>query len=232
MEHLESKMLQEQFAKMCATGKLFRSKVTGDQVWQAYMRGFGEDPIFRDPESSVHNCNQCKHFFHRYGNIVAIAEDNSIMTMFDGETTDEYRQSFAEMANLLKSAPIEDVFVETFDYLYKAVYARCTQNDSMFALNLDHTVKRYTKEEAEKFGVVKPNEVRTFNHFCVRVPKEFIHFGHETVESIQSRLREDKKFSNVRWMRYHPTPCNLSLTSLIKALCSMVKHISTKLLSS
>ena len=193
MENSESKMLQEQFAKMCATGKLFRSKVTGDQLWEAYMRGFGEDPIFRDPESSVHNCNQCKHFFHRYGNIVAITEDNSIMTMFDGETTDEYRQSFKDMANLLKSAPIEDVFVETFDYLYKAVYARCTQNDSMFALNLDHTVKRYTKEEAEKFGVVKPNEVRTFNHFCVRVPKEFIHFGHETVESIQGRLREDKK---------------------------------------
>lgn len=178
---------------MCATGKLFHSKVTGDQVWNAYIKGFGEDPIFRDPESSVHNCNQCKHFFHRYGNIVAIAEDNSIMTMYDGETTDGYRASFAAMAELLKSAPIEDVFVETFDYLYKAVYARCTKNDSMFALNLDHTVKRYTKEEAEKFGVVKPNEIRTFNHFCVRVPKEFIHFGHETVESIQGRLREDKK---------------------------------------
>ena len=193
MEQLESKMLQEQFDAMCSTGKLFRSKVTGDQVWEAYMRGFGEDPIFRDPESSVHNCNQCKHFFHRYGNIVAIAEDNSIMTMFDGETTDEYRESFRLMSEKLRNAPIEDVFVETFGYLYKAVYARCTKNDSMFALNLDHTVKRYTKEEAEKFGVVKPNEVRTFNHFCVRVPKEFIHFGHETVESIQSRLREDKK---------------------------------------
>lgn len=30
MEQLESKMLQEQFDAMCATGKLFRSKVTGD----------------------------------------------------------------------------------------------------------------------------------------------------------------------------------------------------------
>lgn len=193
MEQLESKMLQEQFDAMCATGKLFRSKVTGDQLWEAYMRGFGEDPIFRDPQSSVHNCNQCKHFFHRYGNIVAIAKDNSIMTMYDGETTDEYRESFRLMSEMLRNAPIEDVFVETFDYLYKAVYARCTKNDSMFALNLDHTVKRYTKEESEKFGVVKPNEIRTFNHFCVRVPKEFIHFGHETVESIQGRFREDKK---------------------------------------
>lgn len=192
MEHLESKMLQEQFVKMCATGKLFRSKVSGDQIWQAYMSGFGEDPIFRDPESSVHNCNQCKHFFHRYGNIVAIAEDNSIMTMFDGETTDEYRESFRLMSELLKSAPVQDVFVETFNYLHNAVYARCSKNDSMYALNLDHTVKRYTKEEAEKFGVVKPNETRTFVHFCVSVPREFIHFGNDTVDAIQARFREDK----------------------------------------
>ena len=186
-------MLQEQFMKMCATGRLFRSKVTGDQIWQAYMRGFGEDPIFRDPKSSVHNCNQCKHFFHRYGNIVAIAKDFSIITMYDGETTDEYRESFRKMSELLKSAPIEDVFVETFTYLNQAVYAHVTKNDVMFALNLDHTVKRYTKEEAEKFGVVKPNETRTFNHFCVSVPKRFIHFGNETVEALQARLRENKK---------------------------------------
>lgn len=192
MEHLESKMLQEQFMKMCATGKLFRSKVTGDQIWVAYMQGFGEDPIFRDPESSVHNCNQCKHFFHRYGNIVAIAEDNTIMTMFDGEVNDEYRQSFANMRNLLIAAPVENVFVETFDYLYNAVYERCNEHSVMFALNLDHTVKRYTKEEAEKFGVVKPNETRTFNHFCVHLPKEFVNKSHDTVESIQARFREDK----------------------------------------
>lgn len=192
MEQLESKMLQEQFDAMCSTGKLFRSKVTGDQLWEAYMRGFGEDTIFRDPESSVHNCNQCKHFFHRYGNIVAIAEDNSIITMFDGETTDEYRESFRLMSELLKSAPVQDVFVETFNYLYNAVYARYSKNDSMYALNLDHTVKRYTKEEAEKFGVVKPNETRTFVHFCVSVPREFIHFDNDTVDAIQARFREDK----------------------------------------
>lgn len=210
MEHLESKMLQEQFAKMCATGKLFRSKVSGDQLWVAYMEGFGEDPIFRDPQSSVHNCNQCRHFFHRYGNIVAIAEDNSIMIMFDGETTDEYRRSFTAMANLLKSSPVENVFVETFYYLYNAVYARCTKNDSMFALNLDHTVKRYTKEEAEKFGVVKPNEVRTFNHFSVRVPKEFISMSNESADAIQARFREDKK---VFKRALDENPCRYPATS-------------------
>lgn len=177
---------------MCATGKLFRSKVTGDQVWEAYIKGFGVDPKFRDPESSVHRCNQCKHFFHRYGNIVAIAADMSIMTMFDGPTTDEYKESFRLMSELLKKSEIADVFVETFDYLNKAVYARVKRNDEFFALNLDHSVKRYTKEEAEKFGVVKPNETRTFNHFCVHVPNSFISKTSESVESLQAVHRENK----------------------------------------
>lgn len=192
MELNESKMLQEQFNRMCATGKLFRSKVTGDQVWDAYLTGFGEDPIFRDPESSEHRCNQCKHFFHRYGNIVAIAEDMSIMTMFDVCNVDEYKNSFWLMSTLLKNAEIEDVFVETFDYLNKAVYARVKKEDELFALNLDHSVKRYTKEEAEKFGVVKPNETRTFNHFCVKVPNSFISMTPESVESLQAVHRENK----------------------------------------
>lgn len=192
MELLESKMLQEQFAKMCATGKLFRSKVSGYKLWEAYMSGFGEDPIFRDPSSSVHNCNQCRHFIHRYGNIVAIAKDNSTMTMFDGETSDEYRESFRIMAEMLRNAPIENVFVETFDYLYNAVYERCNRESKMFALNLDHTVKRYTREESERFGVVEPDEVRTFNHFCVHLPKEFVCMGSESAETIQARFRDDK----------------------------------------
>lgn len=192
MELNESKMLQEQFNRMCATGKLFRSKVTGDQIWEAYIKGFGVDSKFRDPESSVHRCNQCKHFFHRYGNIVAIAEDMSIMTMFDGPTTDEYKESFRLMSELLKKSEIADVFVETFDYLNKAVYARVKRNDEFFALNLDHNVKRYTREEAAKFGVVQPNETRTFNHFCVKVPNSFISMTPESVESLQAVHRENK----------------------------------------
>jgi hypothetical protein len=39
---------------------------------------------------------------------------------------------------------------------------------------MSHNVKRYTKEEAEKFGVVKPNEIRTFHHMYVSIPTEFI----------------------------------------------------------
>ena len=59
-----SKKIQAQFAIMCATGKLYKSAKTGRQIWDAYLKSFkdGDDPMFRDPESSQHNCNHCNNF--------------------------------------------------------------------------------------------------------------------------------------------------------------------------
>ncbi len=73
------KVMQAQLDQMVHTGKLFRSTLTGQQVWDMYIRGFEpkHNPIFRDPESTVHNCNLCKNFIRRYGNIVSV--DNGML---------------------------------------------------------------------------------------------------------------------------------------------------------
>ena len=86
MEKL-NKQIQNQFDIMCQTGKLFRVELTGQKVWDLYLQSFTKenDPIFRDPESSTHNCNHCKNFVRRYGNIVAVDEHFNIVTMFDVE---------------------------------------------------------------------------------------------------------------------------------------------------
>lgn len=39
-----NKLIQQQFYKMCQTGKLFRSYVAGDQLWTTYIESFGNDP--------------------------------------------------------------------------------------------------------------------------------------------------------------------------------------------
>ena len=67
MEKLNKK-IQSQFDTMCQTGKLFRVEMSGQQVWDLYLSSFKKenDPIFIDPESSVHNCNHCKNFIRRY----------------------------------------------------------------------------------------------------------------------------------------------------------------------
>ena len=191
---LELPRLQAQFNKMCATGKLFRSTLTGRQVWELYITGFGEDPIFRDPESSVHNCNLCKNFVHRYGNIVALDENLDIVTLFDYIPDDEYKESFRRMSEALRSSGIESIFVETFNMLNTLPYeTHIHKNAESFCLGISKNIKRYTKEEAEKFGVVKPNELRTFHHLSVRIPNRFISKTSDSAESLIGEARASKE---------------------------------------
>ena len=82
-----TKLLQKRFNEMCNTGTLYRSTVSGEELWEAWMKGFGNDPIFRSTESSVHNCNYCHSFFRQYGNLVALDNNLNLMTIWDIHTT-------------------------------------------------------------------------------------------------------------------------------------------------
>ena len=197
MEKL-TKLIQAQFDKMCETAMLFKSSITGQQVWDAYLNGFGDDPVFRDPNSSIHNCNTCKNFIRRYGNIVAIDDNYNIMTMFDivdqmnQDVFKEYSNSMNDMHQLLVNAPVSNVFVETFDMLKSLPYEACKKTNQVFRLGINKNHKRYTKEEAEKFGVVVPGEIRTFHHFHLDIPREFIDFSGKSTESVQTDFRSAK----------------------------------------
>jgi hypothetical protein len=189
-----TKLIQAQFDKMCATGKLFRSSLTGQQVWDLYINGFEKkhNPIFRDPESSTHNCNFCKNFIRRYGNIVAIDENYDVVTMFDIDAPDEFKTVANLISRNLKKAAISEVFFETFSELNSLPYESCNKNTAAFKLGIDKNVKRYTKEEAEKYGVVEPDEIRTFNHLHLFLPKQFVDFSGKSVESIMADYRDAK----------------------------------------
>ena len=189
-----NKKVQEQFAKMCATGKLFRVSLTGQQLWEIYLKSFKkqDDPVFRDPESTVHNCNHCNNFVRRYGNIVAIV-DNKIETMFDGEFDEEYAPSATEMSKALKASKVTEVFFETFNELNSLPYESCSKTNVSFRLGINKNVKRYTKEEAEKYGVVKPNEIREFEHMHLNLPKAYVDITGVSIESIMGDYRDAKE---------------------------------------
>lgn len=191
-----NKKVQEKFADMCKGGKLYRSAVTGRQLWALYLESFTPeaDPKFRDPESSTHNCNHCNNFIKRYGNIVGLDDDYNIVTMFDVEGVDEdYAPVAKALSAALKNAAIAEVFFETYAELNELPYEKCTKSAAKFRLGVDQNVKRYTKEEAEAFGVVKPNEIRTFDHFHLDLPKKFVDTTGASVESIMAGYRTDKE---------------------------------------
>lgn len=186
------KKVQAQFNKMCVGNKLFRVNLTGQQIWDLYLNSFVKDPVFRDPASSEHNCNICKNFFRRYGNIVAINEKFEIVSMFDVEGDDEFKPVAIALSKAIKSAKITEVFFETFDELNFLPYESCSKTNSVFKLGTSKNVKMYTKDEAEKYGVVKPGETRTFNHLHLSLPKEFVDMRGKSVESIMGEYRDAK----------------------------------------
>lgn len=190
-----NKLLQAQFAIMCATGKLFKSQISGQEVWDAYLAAFDreDDPVFRDPESTVHNCNHCNNFIRRYGNVVAIDENYNIISLFDVLAEEEYQASMDRMSKMLRKAPIANIFFETFQELNSLPYESCSKSNSVFRLGIDKNHKRYTKEEAELYGVVKPNEVRTFNHMHLDLPKKYVDMSGKSIESIQADYRSAKE---------------------------------------
>jgi len=193
MEKL-NKQIQNQFDIMCQTGKLFRVELTGNQVWDLYLKSFTKenDPIFRDPESSTHNCNHCKNFVRRYGNIVAVDENFSVISMFDIEADEEYANSMKAISEAIRESKIKEVFFETYQELNSLPYESCNKNQIKFRLGIDKNHKRYTKEEAEKYGVVKKDEIRTFNHLHLDLPKAFVDQSGKSVESIMGKYRDNK----------------------------------------
>ena len=176
-------------------GILYRVNVTGEQLWDAYMSGFENDPVFRDPNSSVHNCNDCKHFIHRYANLVVL-KDFEFKSIFDFPIPEvekeEYEKSITAMLNLVKNAQIVSQFCMTTDDLIRYSYTKCpTKHHSH--LGICKSVKRYTKEEADKYGVVKPNEVRTFNHFYLELPNRVFLNSRDTSTSLTAKSVADKE---------------------------------------
>ena len=188
--------IQAQFDNMCKTGKLFRSKISGNDVWDMYISSFSpeDNKIFRDPESSEHNCNCCKNFIRRYGNIISINENGSMESIFSNiGFVGEYTNSANACNNLLINSKIENVFFETFFELDKKLnYESCKKSQELFQLGVKVNFKKYTEEEVNKFGVVNSTDVYKFEHFNVQLPKQFVDISGKSIEAIMAEYRDAK----------------------------------------
>lgn len=184
--------IQERFNEMCATGMLFRSSATGDELWEQYISGFENDPVFRDPSSSTHNCNLCKHFIRRYGNIIAFDKDYNLMTMWDIDCPDdEYKNSLKQMSAWIKLGFTRDIFIETLDSLKKTNYGPSKANQSEYNLGNAYNIKRYTKEEAAMYpnSGIKENDVYRFEHLALVLPAQFVDNSGKSIEMLMGECR-------------------------------------------
>ena len=191
--------IQQQFTAM-QQFKLFRLNISGQQIWEKYLAGFkpGQDPVFRDPNSTTHTCNNDTNFVRRYGNIVAINNNMEIISMFDIDVTGSiYEDTVRGIQEYIKTGKVIDVFFETFRELNSLPYESCNKKQELFfQLGMQKTLKKYTQEEADKFGKVNTETIYEFNHFHVFLNKQFVDMSGKSVESIMGSYRDAKQVFN------------------------------------
>jgi hypothetical protein len=207
-----------QFKRMCNTEMLFKSNISGQQVWETYLNNFKPENNlkFRDPSSSEHNCNYCKNFIRRYGNILAIVDDKLESIFSNISNVGEYTDSVIACNNLLINSKIENVFFETYSELNNNLnYEKTTKTQNTFKLGIVENHKQYTKDEMDKFGVVELNKVYTFNHFNLDLPKQFVDFSSKSIEQITA-IYKDKYSVFKRAMEEIPLDTLNLVADLIK----------------
>ncbi len=76
----------------------------------------------------------------------------------------------------------------------KANYEKTKDRNMIeYRLGVEKSLKKYTEEEANKYGVVNTNDIYTFHHFHVYLPKKFVDFSSKSIESILGELRTTKQ---------------------------------------
>ena len=144
---------------------LFVVDVDKDTLWDTYLESFpeGTNLIFR--ERREFDCSCCRQFIKSFGNVVRINSDNSVTTIWDFRTDDNTFQPVLDaMSNLIKSAPVRDVFVA---------------KETGFGTDRN-------REQLEN------GEVITWEHFRIDLPKRFKFTSNETIGSLLGNYRENK----------------------------------------
>ena len=96
------------------TQEVFRVDLSGDDLWDTYLRSFpeGTNPKFR--ERTEHDCSCCRSFIRGVGGLVTIDSRNQIHTIWDDPGSDPTYKIVAEaLAERVRSSQIGGLFRAT-----------------------------------------------------------------------------------------------------------------------
>jgi hypothetical protein len=107
------KAVQNQFSTMLRNNsKLFLTDVEKDAMWELYLDSFpvGTNEIYKTKKEN--DCNSCKQFIRNYGNIVAIDENNKLISIWDNIVVDyPFNVVFNNLSVFVKSKAIKNIFI-------------------------------------------------------------------------------------------------------------------------
>ena len=138
-------------------GILVRVDCDTEELWEQYLDNFPEEikGIYR--ERPYHDCQACRHWFKKMGNVVSLKRDGTIVTFFEYNAPIEYASNFKKLDSFLKSKPINNLFMSSDQ-----------------KIGFEHNL-----EQNEETGRVIRND-----HFFTELPSRFVKKGVKAGQAI------------------------------------------------
>lgn len=144
-----SKAVATRFAQM-SKQQLYVVDVDRNELWDTYLAAFpeGTNPIHK--ERTEHDCNCCKGFIRRVGNVVMI-KNGQLETIWDIKTDSPYAEVAKVLNEYVKNKPIVSVFL----------------NDEKKVGN------------AKNVQIDESGKAITWNHFVADIPANYVDLGRD-----------------------------------------------------
>lgn len=124
-------IVEEQIKKM-SKGELFVMDVPNQDVWNKYLDSFPENKNLVYKERREYDCNCCRSFIKKMGNVVSI-EDGKLVSIWDVDrfAEDEFKIVATELSNFVKSFRIKNIFMSSETNIGVATTTQQTDNGNI-----------------------------------------------------------------------------------------------------
>lgn len=137
------KAVAKQWKSMQAAGQLFVTDIDKDELCNLYLNSFPEGTNLVYRERREYDCNCCKQFIRAVGGVVAIDEDNNLISLWDIQVGGYYQPVVEALSAYVKNKAVANEFFH---------FERTAGTD-----------KTYDTHEAGK----------EWQHFYVKIPNQY-----------------------------------------------------------
>ena len=126
-------VVEAQFNKI-AKGDLYIVNREKDDVWERYLDAFPEGTNEVRTERREYDCNACKTFLRRIGNVVGV-KNGKIITVWDVKVEGYYQVVADNLAAYVKDVEIKDIFLHDELKVGAAVTNQLLENETTVQWN-------------------------------------------------------------------------------------------------
>ena len=190
------RLVAEAFQRMAKSASVFVTAVTGDGLYEAYLASFpeGTNPIFK--KRTEHDCGTCKSFIRRVGNVVTVADDGHVFTIWDDaakNAPEHYKGVATALRDKVRTSPIDNLFrVSVKETAFGAQTTRSQDPSTKKVITWDHL---YTGQIPERLRVASPGEVCGAFRTTVQVfERGLIELSPESVATVMDLINSNNLY--------------------------------------